>query len=411
LSIIACVFASPFLLDRPTTRKSPRTSSLFPCDDFVCLGVGSQCSTNGSTPCDVCLTNYFTCTFAPGINSTGLCACYSTFASCTNGMGAYCSFTEYFTQQSCLTSGLTCCGTPPTTVPIAECPGNAFCNSNSGLCQLVSKTGPCTSDSQCGDPSQSTINLAGSGYVCNSGNCAYLPDFPPGVSCSANSDCASGICSGGVCSGIAVGSSCSDQNACVAGAYCDGTCKTLIPVGGDCSSVSPNEQSNACAFGSTCNGTCVKWASRSAGQPCSDSSECSTNVCFQSVCTTFPPVKTCTNDSDCNGDPRYQPTCLCVGSTYQCSSAIGTDIITPCQSTYNDAVNCVTSTGCDPRAIGINCCTSQYNCFVNCVYTEFFKEQGTFTCGGLPTCTHKSGAMTLQVGIIFTLLSILALFF
>jgi len=412
LSLLVCVLASPLIpqLDKPVVRKSPRSASIFPCESLVCASAGSQCTTNGTSPCDVCSTNYFTCLFAPGINATGECACYSSYVSCSNGLGAYCSFTSYFAQQQCLTSGLSCCGTPITSVQFPSCQSpNTFCSSHSGLCESVHKTGPCSSNNECGDPSITVTTIRGEGYVCSAGNCAYLPDLPPGVSCSANTDCASGICTSGACSGVSVGASCNDNNACVKGAYCDGTCKTVIPVGGDCSSVSTDAQTNACVFESTCNGTCIKWSSRTSGQSCSDSSECTTNVCFQGVCTTAPPAKSCTNDSDCSGDSRYTGTCSCIGSKYQCASSI-IDVVSPCQTQYNDILNCISSASCDVRGIGYNCCNNEYNCYTNCALNSLDQqfEGVAFTCGTLPTCHSKSAGMTLQAGLFFTLVLLLA---
>jgi len=389
-----------------------------PCVDFNCGSAGTPCFATATSPCGVCQSNGQTCLFAAQ-NDTARCACYTTFTSCVSTLGAYCGSTVYGGYLECTSFGLSCCGTAPASIAIVNCHDpTTFCNTTSGSCQTITKNGFCDSDSQCGDPSQDTFQIFGSLYVCSGSACSYNPNFPPGAPCSANSDCFSNICTSGACVGTAIGGNCISSLDCVAGAYCGtgSTCTAVVAVGGSCAGAPVSQQGSACAFGSVCDaGTCVAFASKASGGSCISDEECSLGlVCFSGACTTPAAVKSCTNDSDCNGDAKYTGECQCnpIDKKFECVPNTNPDLLSPCAAQGNTLNNCVKSKGCDERLVGINCCNNEANCLFNCEINN--SGELPLLCTNLPACaaTTKSAAVAVQVSFFLAAVAVvLALIF
>jgi len=393
---------------------------LLPCITESCGAAGSGCAAPATSPCGICFSNLTSCITVSFGNNNALCTCFTTFTTCASALGAVCSPTLYGGFQACLSiaPNTTCCGKAPTSLAAVLChQPTTFCNTTgTGLCTTVSKNGPCTSSEQCGDPSIDVFNplFFGSGYICGgSGTCTYSPEFPPGAPCSANSDCFSSSCTNGACAGTASGGSCSVSENCDKGLFCSnsGTCTAQVAVGANCPT------SDSCQFGASCDaGVCVAFATKANGASCVSTNECVLgNVCYLGTCVTPPPVKSCTNDSDCTGDNRYSGTCSCLfGTAYTCDVASPPDILSPCASQGNTLQSCVKSKGCDPRLLGINCCNNEFDCLGACVAKLAPGGSGSL-CGNIVSCTNptttKSAAVSVEVSFLLAMVALLALLF
>jgi len=391
-----------------------------PCVDFQCASAGAACAATATSPCGLCQSNGLACVSANFGNTTALCNCFTVFGNCVAGLGPYCGSTVYGGYVECVSLGLSCCGNPPASIPFVNChTPTTFCNQTSGNCQTITKNGFCNSDDQCGDPAADTFPIFGNLYSCIGSTCTYNPNFPPGAPCAANSDCFSGVCTSGACVGTAIGGNCVSSLDCVAGAYCGSgsTCTAQVAVGGDCSSAPLSSIGSACAFGAICDaGTCVAFTSKANGASCITDEECVLgNVCFQGTCTTPAPVKTCTNDTDCQGNSKYAGECQCnpVDKKNECVPATSQDLLSPCASQGTTLNNCVKSKGCDPRLVGINCCNNEANCLFNCELNA--SGEVPFLCTNLPSCTStttKSAAVAVQVSFFLAAVAVvLALIF
>ena len=169
-----------------------------------------------------------------------------------------------------------------------------------GVCRaLVAAGGACGSNREACDSSSACRNgqcvaLASSGGACN---------VVQGPDCVAGLACAAGIC----LAPAAVGASCTDSP-CVAGAFCQGTCKPVLPAGAAC--LLPD----SCADGFGCDGAhaggvsgkCTAWLDHDAACdgtafstacPRADSCDPKTNKCH-----TLPALgEDCSRSGVCDG--------------------------------------------------------------------------------------------------------------
>src|SRR5262245_15258041 len=188
-------------------------------------------------------------------DGTGTCALYAAGAICR---AQSCSGSTVSHAARCDGDGA--CGT----VAIDSC-GPYMCNAAGGACRA-----DCASNADCVG-----------GAACVNGSCGPKP---PGVPCSAASDCESGFCVAGVCCETACSGTC--RSCAIAGS--EGQC-IAVPAGADPRNECADEGAASCGRDGTCDGTgaCRRYASGT--------------VCAAASCSgaTWTPARTCNGSGTC----------------------------------------------------------------------------------------------------------------
>ena len=178
-------------------------------------------------------------------------------------------------DQSCNGGGA--CGYvgPGTCNADSECV-SGFCRNNT--CCISACEGPCMSCSAALNGIADGICSATSSGLevgdectgptaCNGGGGCY--NSAPGIACSENSECATGICNSACCN-----------------APCDGVCEicTTGNGGGQCTLVANGaDPRNECPGGAVCDGT-GRCSTATTGTPCNDDSGCFGGICCDRQC-------------------------------------------------------------------------------------------------------------------------------
>jgi hypothetical protein len=174
-----------------------------------------------------------------------------------------------------------------------------------------------------------SATLLGSGKVLVTGGVALSTSelfvlSEDGGTCTAGSDCVSGLCEDGVC--------CSSA--------CTGACKTCVAGTGACATVTNADDPSSCTGNNTCDatGSCKS----KQGQPCTAPADCANGICVDAYCC----------DTGCGGACDR---CNLAGNVGTCSPAPLGD---PGQPACSPAV-CDGASGLCP---GVSACTSDANC-------------------------------------------------
>jgi hypothetical protein len=269
-------------------------------------GTAHACHANADCDSGSCGTGFGGS--AMGVCSAGACA---TDEQC--GTAGYCDVaTNTCTAGACSsdvncgTSGGVCAGA---TCASASCAADAAC-AVSALCNgATCSTEACQVDTDC--------TAAGStcrGATCSASSCNVDTDCPvgtcsgatctPPASCSANSDCGTGLgarCRNRVCSA----SACTSSADCGVGSICGGSCVSpTCTQNSDCASGICSGGICGCTTSENCGGsqTCVGAQTGVCGRACAQNSDCAPDLCVAGQC------GGCSTTSQCH-DNAVAPTC------------------------------------------------------------------------------------------------------
>lgn len=383
-----------------------------PCNnDLVCNGKSADCPTSCSTkadcvPGDYCdagtcklETNGTPCTTGSDCPATlycadGVCCNSSCTGGCSNcdlsGTSGTCSPVSPGTKPvNCSTSstGYLCNGSelgcPTSCLKDADCAPDHYCAADS-TCKPTKTNGATCGASDC---LVSGCRVCGSKYACVDGVCCdsacsgacdacNLPNkvgtcSPMGAGQPGSPSCAPYLCG----SGSACATTCSSNNNCAAGAYCDSTghCVAQAGVGTACSSQSQCGSGLTCVDGvcctTDCTGTCKACSAAKKGSGVDGycgpikagtdpDSECAntaasgcgtTGMCDGAgKCSLWPAGTTCGTSTSCTAGVETQ---------YQCN---GQGVCQPAGTTY-----------CAPYVCSGNACGAQCTSDVNCSSTTY----------------------------------------
>jgi len=440
LKVVACVILFVLVVEGfglntirskvQTSRKieEPRSiahkRAICPNINVQCGRPNDDCATaTGTEPCVECLTNATICAFNAATD-TDKCKCYTDGLACINsfvatypscglyGFGLYSTFATQFS--------LTCGNVPVTNYVLCEL--GASCNN--GTCKLVQKSGPCTSDADCGD---STDPFGNTIYTCNgAGQCVVATGYASvGDPCTTDSNCANTpdvTCKNNVCVGLAQDATCFGTVDCDFNFFCSPTtnkCTPRVAAGADCPVELWGSQDPCLVVDNICSvGKCIKLFSKQAGASCNSSDECDfTLICDQPThtCRTGYPDLPCNVSADCPNNATYTSVCNC-GIDGKSATCVKTQ--TPmaegaaCVSTTIPALAaCLVKNNCRPSFIPGSCartkCLNELGCYHNCQSTSALYpagcaaaqascSSGTGTGSGSGT-TGKSAAVSVEI--------------
>jgi len=369
------------------------------CFGETCVPVNSVCFPGASSTCGVCYdTNFIGC-LDNSKNNSDLCNCYSTLKSCVAPY-EYCDEIALGGYETCVEASFGCCGPLPTGLTVPNCNFGSWCDfGNTGNCLALHKTGSCSSSTECGDPANTNL-LDSSFYSCVNAQCTYSPGFLPGQACQQNSDCITNVCTNSVCVGSTAGQSCTTTS-CYDGFYCNNrsVCAAQSGLGGPCV-FNPSDSSTDCLFGYYCSkeNVCANLFSKSVGTECSEAEECNLGLtCFNNECANPAPVKTCVNNTNCQGDSRYTGECECDTLLEEniCNPVATINAPAACSSQTSAVIACVQNNNCGNT---LDCCTAELDCYYNCIFTQEGFE--TFDCGGIPTCSTSTSGSAATSGSV-----------
>lgn len=244
------------------------------CDTGVCslsCGAGAVCS-GATVGCgdSSCAASCNGSSIFPSVNCGPSCDC----TTCALGAGVPCSSDAQCETGHCPAMDSVCCDTS-CGGPCQSCVG-ADTGGADGTCGFVKAgTDP---DNEC----------AGSATCNGMGGCQLKPN---GASCTAGTECQSGVCPAqdGVCCGTTCSGTCQSCNGANTGAA-SGTCAPIT---------NGTDPSNECAGAATCNGS--------------------------GACTLAPNGATCNNGSQCQSGicPTKDHVCCATACTGLCQSCVG----------------------------------------------------------------------------------------
>lgn len=149
----------------------------------------------------------------------------------------------------------------------------------------------------------------------------YKSDLYTGEACCVSSNCKSSQCTNDRCEGVEEGGDCSEDEECIAGFYCDGSCKAYVT--GTCI------RDNMCEAGFGCNyGNCVQLYSLAVGVIAEKNFFCQTGYVYNGLCdaidayvgnTKLGETRECTLSATCkyitvNGKETIEESlCMCAG--------------------------------------------------------------------------------------------------
>ena len=235
------------------------------CNNGVC--VAGRCQTNPKAAGTACDDGLY-CTFSEVCNGMGQCS-GGTVRSCDDGNACTVDTCDN-TLQSCLHSNVAN-GT--------ACPGGTC---NNGVCQGTA----CTTNASCDDGNACTTD------VCTAGVCSHNPvangTACPGGTCNNGACQAAASCTDGIKNGTETGVDCGGANMCPrcgVGITCSASsdCQSGVCQNGFCQASGACTTDGNCTTGQYCSGgNCVP--KKPDGQVCTGSNECSSGVCQSGVC-------------------------------------------------------------------------------------------------------------------------------
>jgi hypothetical protein len=296
----------------------------------------------GSDPGDRCPTEAAaTCGKTGVCDGNGTCQLYPTGARCSDA--------------GCAGSTLTTAGT---------CDGAGHCNT-----EAPQSCAPyqCDSNGQCRTNCTDSATECTTGNLCTMNSCGKLP---PGGTCTADTDCASGICAQGVCCATTCTGTCkscalsgsagtcknvplmqdplgqcadSGADSCGTDGYCDGNgachkyaagtaCGASSCTTGSQTSAGMCDGAGVCQAGTT--KACEPYVCGTAGTclaKCAKDADCAPNyVCAGTICDKKPNGAVCSAGSECTSTHCEQGVCCNVGCSGTCMSCSLTGTVGTC---------------------------------------------------------------------------------
>ncbi len=171
---------------------------------------------------------------------------------------------------------------------IIDCAAGGACNSATGLCQAVGKTGDSCASVACGPFLSCFAGVCGTASK-PSQSCRLSSDPKLNIPCELDNYCAVNTDGAGSCAPVQkAGFACNDSSDCAYGLYCSGA-STAYRKQGKC--LSPLADSSSCDSDYQClSGFCTGNACVSplaAGAACTRDSACQSGICDGSTCAAF----------------------------------------------------------------------------------------------------------------------------